>query len=80
MIKSTPSIKQIPNTKNYPYIGFYNHTDNKSLVLFTSPKTGTCIGNLIENCRYGSAIGKYSTTYHEEEFLIYQGKVTLENS
>lgn len=65
--------------RNYPYIGI--SLNNKIIVLFKSPCTGTLI-NLGEDEEYYSrncGVGYYSNSWTEDVFIPYDGKVTLEN-
>jgi hypothetical protein len=57
----------------YPYLGLNHNT----IVLFTSPKTGTRLTNS-DGC--GSYLGEHSNDWHEQSFTPLNGSVTLSNS
>lgn len=67
-IKVTEDEKGI---QSYPYLGIGN---DKTIVLFHSTGKGTVVG---ENGFY--PLGRYSETWIEENFTLYNGKITLEN-
>lgn len=54
------------STKKYPYIGKFNEQSYNTIVLFTNPKTGTCLTNDIKD---DNIIGDFSETWEEDKFI-----------
>jgi hypothetical protein len=62
-------------TKAYPYLGICQ--DNGSIVLFTAPDTGML---LHKGCS-AWPVGEYEDDgWREEDFEVFQGSLTMENS
>lgn len=57
--------------RTYPYFG--RSKNNGLIVLFFSEKTGLTCNNI------GYAVGFYSTTWYEKDFILIQGQVTFKS-
>ena len=51
--------------KKYPYIGKYIGKEFNTIVLFTEPRTGTC---LTDDIRDSNQVGDFSKTWQEDKF------------
>lgn len=59
--------------RKYPYIGYYHDDQDEYCVLFTRPNTGVCITD-----DYWP-IGEYSSNWVEDNFMPFNGEITLSN-
>ena len=67
---------KLAETKKYPYLGIYiNEEGERTVVLFTDIKLGTCIYSTIQL----NEVGRYAENWHEPKFQLFNGEITLKN-
>jgi hypothetical protein len=67
---------KLAETKKYPYLGIYiNEEGERTVVLFTDIKLGTCVYSTIEVNKIGISAGDW----HEQKFQLFNGEITLKN-
>lgn len=64
-----------PEKPKYPYIGVYDDSIDRSVVLFIDNDKGVCLET---NCKSDS-VGEYSDKWKEANFTPIKGSITLSN-